>query len=259
MDVIKRKNKIVLFYSPQGGTGKSTIAVNTAIILANQGLKILLVDTAIYGSIMSILRIPQKGDAGLSSILTFLDLDIQTTNFDKFNDVLKNSIVKGTEEQNLDVLIGANPIKMEAINEIYAKAITKGLRELNYDLIIVDTSSELSEKNVILLEEADYTVIPVTQDITCGWKLVLFKEITERYLLDQNKFAIIVNKCNKYSGFNNAELEKEVGYKIIMEIPFFTKKFQNYINKGLSVYSMRNKKVQKCFINVAKAIMNIEK
>lgn len=255
MDVIKRKNKIILFYSPQGGTGKSTIAVNMAICLAKQGLKILLVDMAVYGSVISSLRIPQKGDIGLSSIITLLDLDIKTADTPRFMEVLKSSIVKIPQEANLDILPAANPIKMEAINESYANAIMNGLKNLNYDVIIIDTSSELSEKNIILLEKVNYTILPATQDISCGWKLVLFREIMERYMIEADKFRIVINKCSKYSGFNNMEFENEIGYKIIGEIPLCIKKFQNYINQGLNIYSMPNRTLKKNFSSIVKSIL----
>lgn len=255
MDVIKRNNKIIMMYSPQGGTGKSTVAVNTALLLANKGMKILLVDMAIYGSIMPMLKVHQKGETGLSAVLTFLDIYSETDDSNKFNSILEKSIIR-KEEEKIDVLIAANPIKMESINGNYAKIIFDALKTLNYDYIIVDSSSELSEKNVVFIENADCTIIPVIQDITCGWKLLTFKEVMDRCLIDQNKFRIIVNKCNKYSGFNNSEFEKEIGYNIIAEIPMLVKKFQNYINKGINICFIKNKNAQKYFINAAKAIIS---
>ena len=254
MDVSK-KNKLIVFYSPQGGAGKSTLAVNTSIFSAMFGSKTLLVDMSIYGSVVSSLKIQQSGNLGLTSVITLLDLDKGTTASSNLNEVIKNSIRENIPVDNLDVIISANPIKMEAMNENYTKKLMEVIRSLNYDNIIIDTSSELNEKNFTLLEMADYVVMPLIQDISCGWKTVLFKEISERYIANSDKIGLIVNKCNKYSGFNNTEFESEIGYKVIGEIPLFLKKYQNYVNEGISINLIKNKKAYKSFSNAAKHIL----
>ncbi|WP_084024373.1 tyrosine-protein kinase family protein [Vulcanibacillus modesticaldus] len=67
-----KNQKTILVTSPQGGSGKSTIAVNMAIHYAKKNLKVLLIDLAIYGSIPSMLKIPIRGK-GMSSLITALE------------------------------------------------------------------------------------------------------------------------------------------------------------------------------------------
>lgn len=250
-----KRNQITAFYSPQGGGGKSTIAINTAIISAMAGKKTLLVDMSIFGSVISSLKIQQRGGLGLTSIITLLDLKEDSNYLPDFEEVAKNSIIKDVCVENLDVLISANPIKMEAINKEYMQKILEIVGNLDYDNIFIDTSSELNEKNFVLLKMADSVVMPVVQDVSCGWKLLLFKEISEKYIIDSSKISLIVNKCTKYSGFNNLEFEKEIGYKIIGEIPLFIKKYQNYINEGVTINLIKNKKAYKNYYKIAKEII----
>lgn len=250
-----KKSKMILFYSPQGGSGKTTLAVNTAIFSAMAGYKTLLVDMSIYGNVISSLKIQQKGMYGLTSVITLLDLDKGLMDSSKFNEVVKNSICQNVQVNNLDVLISANPVKMEAMSDNYIKKIMEVAINLNYKTIIIDTSSELNEKNFTLLEMADYVVIPVVQDISCGWKMVLFKEILEKYIMNSEKLGLIINQCSRYSGFNNMEFEAEIGYNIIGEIPLFLKQYQNYVNEGVLINSMKNKKAYKCFSNIAQHIL----
>lgn len=252
---INKKSKLIIFYSPQGGAGKSTLSINTSIFSAMLGSKTLLVDMSIYGNVMSSLKIQQKGRYGLTSVITLLDLNEGSTTPSDFNEVVRNSIHKNIPVDNLDVLISASPIKMEALNENYIRQIIEVISNLNYDTIVIDTSSELNEKNFTLLEMADYVVMPVVQDISCGWKMVLFKEISERYIMNSEKIGLIINQCTKYSGFNNVEFENEIGYSIIGEIPLFLKQYQNYVNEGITINVMRNKKAYKSFSNIAKKIL----
>lgn len=254
---INKKSKLIAFYSPQGGGGKSTFAINTSICSAMLGFKTLLVDMSIYGNVISSLKIQQKGKYGLTTVITLLDLEGNSNVPPNFNEVVKSSIHNNIKIDNLDVLISANPIKMEAMNEDYTKKILEAIQSLNYDIIIIDTSSELNEKNFTVLQLADYVVMPVVQDISCGWKMVMFKEIAEKYITNRDNIGLIVNKCTKYSGFNNAEFENEIGYNIIGEIPLFLKQYQNYINEGITINLMKNRKAAKYFSNIAQHILEI--
>lgn len=249
-------SNIILFYSPQGGTGKSTLAVNTAIFSAIADKRTLLIDMSMFGGIMAMLKIPQKGGYGLSAIITLLELDFESAKTNKLIEVVKRSIVSGSTIDHLDVLISANPVKMDILNAKHMKIILDIARNLNYDNIIIDSSSDLCDRNIVLLDEADYIIIPVTQDVSCGWKMVLFKEVMESYSLDTNKISMVINKCSKYSGFNNNELENELGYKIIAEIPLFTKHYQDYVNEGKLIYLLRNKRAHKKFLETADIILN---
>lgn len=255
---INKKNKLIVFYSPQGGSGKSTLAINTSIFSALLGNNTLLVDMSMYGSVISSLKIQQRGKLGLTSVITLLDLNKGSTESLNFNEVIENSICKDVQVSNLDVLISANPIKMEAVNRNYTKKIMEVIKKLNYEIIIVDASSDLSERNFTLLEMADYIVMPVVQDISCGWKMVLFKEAMDRYIINSHKIGMVINKCSKYSGFNNMEFENEIGYSVIGEIPMFLKHYQGYINQGILINSMKNKKAYKNFSNIAKQILEYE-
>lgn len=253
---INRSTKMILFYSPQGGTGKSTLAINTSIFFSSFGIKVLLVDMSVYGSVASIKRIPLKGGIGLTAILTLLDLDIENIDDNRLNEVIKSSIVNSGVNKNFDVLLSGNPIKMEAINGRYCKTLIDGFNKLDYDFIIIDTSSELSEKNMLLFENVNYCVVPVIQDISCGWKMVMFREVIDKCRIDKNKFGIIANMCSKYSGFNNMEFEKEIGYEVLAEVPYFAKRYQSFINEGILINLMKNKRANKCFLNTTRLLLN---
>lgn len=253
----KRGQKIILFYSPQGGSGKSTLAVATAIFGVKEGFKTLLVDMASYGGVCSMLKIPQKGDKGLSAFITLLDIHNQEAKLLEITEMVKNSIAHDVLEINLDVLTSANPVKMEAMNGNYTKTILNILKSFQYDLIVIDTSSELNEKNLICIELSDNVVIPVIQDLSCGWKVLQFKEVMEKYSISDEKFKLIINKCSRYSGFHNMEFEHEIGYRLEGEIPLYAKQFQEYVNAGVQIHLIKNKKVNKAFKNIANKLLNI--
>lgn len=251
-----KTSKLILSYSPQGGTGKSTMAINAALIYATKGFRTLLVDMSLYGSVISTLKIRQKSGQGLSAVVNTLELQTSESEGTDENAVktTKAAITKSVGMTELDVLVSANPIKMEGLNENSTLEIVKVLRQLDYDLVIIDTSPELSIKNLVLIDKVDYILLTAIQDVSCGWKMLMFKEIAQRFSIPIEKFGVIINRVSKFNGFNNKEFELELGYKILCEFPEYAKELQAPVNKGELVTSKYNKKVYASFEEMAKSI-----
>lgn len=253
-----KKSKIILSYSPQGGTGKSTMAINAALIFATKGFKTLLVDMSLYGSVISTLKIRQKSGIGLSALINTLELSTGESESANENAIktAKSAITKGVGASDLDVLISSNPVKMEDLDDNLTMQIVEVLSQLEYDLVIIDTSPEISIKNLVLLEKVDYVLLTAIQDVSCGWKMIMFKDIAQRFSLPSEKFGVIINRVSKFNGFNNKEFEQELGYKILSEFPEYFKEMQAAVNKGVLVTSKYNKKVYASFEEMAKSIHN---
>ncbi len=105
--------KIFLMYSPQGGSGKTTLALYTSIKSALLGKKTLLVDMSAFGSIYSHLKLNIDQTEGLSDVLSIMKLEQFEGTFEEVID----SSLHETHIQNLRVLISANPIKVEGMKE----------------------------------------------------------------------------------------------------------------------------------------------
>ena len=207
-----KESRTILSYSPQGGTGKSTFAVNMALIYASHGLKTLLLDMSLYGSVISALKIRQKSGLGLAGIINLIELKRNSNiSIENYVEMAGSSILRNCSNTGLDVIISANPIKMEGLNENSTNMLMKIVQGFGYDVVVIDTSPELSIKNLVLIDKSDYVLLSAIQDVSCGWKVLLFKEVAERFNIDKNKIGIIINRCNKFSGFNNKEFESEIG------------------------------------------------
>jgi MinD-like ATPase involved in chromosome partitioning or flagellar assembly len=253
--MIKKESRILLSYSPQGGTGKSTFAVNIGLVYASMGLKTLVLDMSVYGSVVSALKIRQKPGIGIAGIINTIDLNRnEKISVQEYVEKAAPSIVNNVSNTGLDVIISANPIKMEALNENSTNVIMKIVKNFGYDIVLVDTSPELSIKNLVLIDKANYVLVSAIQDVSCGWKMMMFKEIADRFKIDRQKFGLVINRCSKYSGFNNREFESEIGYKILYEFPEYTKDFQNYVNKGHLITSKYNTRLVRDFVSISKTL-----
>ena len=249
-----KKQAVILITSPQGGSGKSTIAVNLAIHYAKQNIKVLLIDMAGYGSLPSMLKIPVRG-VGMSSLITAME---QTDNLQMDESILqyfKDSLVIYNDIRNLHLLLSASPLKMEKLTKKQTDFILQVARKENYQMVIIDTSSELCQRNISCIENSDYILIPTLQDVTSGWKIILFKEIMDSLNISKDKVALVVNRSSKYSGFNNKELETEIGYSVLAEIPELAKVIQKHVNTGVPIEASGRKKAQKPIHELARQVL----
>jgi capsular exopolysaccharide synthesis family protein len=141
--------KVILVTSALPEEGKTTTAINSAIVLAQKGTRVLLVDADLRRSgVHQALGIRPRG--GLSTVLTG-------------DDKLENVIVPWPPMPNLSVLPAGPP--PPSPSELLGSAVMKSLlaqwRE-QYDHIVIDTPPALSVTDPVLLSvEADAVVLVI--------------------------------------------------------------------------------------------------
>jgi cellulose biosynthesis protein BcsQ len=235
------KQAVILLTSPQGGSGKSTLAVNMAIHYAKLNIKVLLMDLAGYGSLPSMLKIPIRGK-GMSSLITAMEQSENKFETDQFNTYFRDAIIPHQDFDSLHLMLSSSPLKMEKLSLQNTTLLLETAKNENYQIIIIDSSPELSERNIACIERADLILIPTLQDVTSGWKLILFKEILNNLNIPRERVSLIINRCNKYSGFHNQEFQQEVGYPIIYELDDLSKVIQRFANLGVPAVNSGKRK-----------------
>lgn len=161
-----RELKTLLFTSASPGDGKSTTAANTAIVFAQEGKKVLLIDADMRKPTVHQTFHLING-TGLSNVLTR-----QAT----ISEVAKES---GTEGLHI---ITCGPIPPNPAELIGSKTMEAVLEEmkLEYDMIIFDSPPVLSVADAqILSNRCDGTILVVNSGITEKDSAVKAKEALE--------------------------------------------------------------------------------
>ncbi|MCP5095649.1 MAG: response regulator/pilus assembly protein, partial [Chloroflexi bacterium] len=130
---IQSEGNILAIFSPKGGAGCTTIAINTAVSLAKQNYRTVLVDGSLqFGDIEVMLHMKP-----MTSIV-----DVSDENSELDSDLI-SSVVQ-LHRSGVHVLLA--PPRPEMAEEVSDKSIKRLLEALrmNYDFIIVDTSSYLT-------------------------------------------------------------------------------------------------------------------
>ncbi len=102
MEIPPHPHKVLAIGSGKGGVGKSTIAVNLAIALAQQGLKIALLDADIYGPSIPVMlglrrlspRLEKQADGSIK-VLPFVKFGIKALSIGFFMEEARSVIWRG--------------------------------------------------------------------------------------------------------------------------------------------------------------------
>lgn len=254
---VKSRTIIIAFYSPQGGTGKTTISFNLAINYALKKLKVLFVDLGLFSSIDNYFNQKAPGK-GINYLFSILRQDSSILNIDTGISYIKDAVHSFLPE-HLDVLISDNPVIMDGIafDEMCQLLDIIAASRL-YDVVIVDMSSELSERNMAAMFRAQHIILVINPDVSAIHKLVSFKNnVASKIALSDAKIEIVANKCIRQASVVADEICDITGYEVIERIPEGYTEVLSGINAGIpaamaghSTFNIHIKRVGARYMNV---------
>lgn len=210
----QRRN--VVFFSPKGGTGKSSLAINLAIQFASKNVRVLLVDFAVFGNIGVKLQIPNP-QKGFNTI--FSSLKSGGGKFTKLDNLMRNNITTYSRNKiKFDVLPCDFPINMLKVDIESIQYLNTKISELDYDIVLIDTSSQHSKLNSFLFSNATDIVVLATPDSASTWNLIHNVEIMRSLNCDK-KCSLVINMFMDDINFVQKEIETEMPYPLISTIP----------------------------------------
>lgn len=200
------KSKLISVYSPVGGAGKSTIAINACINCARGGLRVF------YANFESISSIPyffenSLGNNHLSnyeSNCNFSNIIFAMKERDK-NLHMKVEGVKFTDS-TYDIHYILPPDSALEMEEIQPEEVSYYLNEVrstgNYNIIFADLSSTLDLKSITVMEESDEIILVCIPDYISRLKIISFYKEIQLYqkrkginLLE--KMTLVINKYDE--------------------------------------------------------------
>jgi pilus assembly protein CpaE len=175
-------SRIIAVFSPKGGSGCTTVAVNVAVSLARSGHQTALVD----GSF-------QFGDVGLMLNLknpaTILDLVDRQGDLDP--DLI--STILATHRSGVKVLLAPpRPEMAELIPLDKVKLILEQLRQ-QFAYVIVDTSAYLNDMTLALLDVADEILLVTPPNLPGIKNASRFLDLTADLEYAPQKVRLVVN------------------------------------------------------------------
>ena len=217
--------KIVSIYSFKGGVGKSIIALNSSVILADKlKQKVLLIDLDLHFGDISLLTNKHTE----KNILDLVD-DAMLDNFENMSPYFY------AYTPNLDILYaplspeGADYVSKDTIKNIVA--ITKE----HYDVIVFDTGVNFHEHTLYALDASDKIFFISSMEMTSIKNSKLGLGVMKSLNYDDDKVQIVINFASEKFGISKKDIEKVFDKEVSLYIPEELKPLRLSVNRGLAL------------------------
>jgi len=223
----QRLGRIVTVFSPKGGVGKTVIAVNLALSLAQKsGRRVLLFDLDLASGDACVLYNVQPN-------LSLSELAVEMGSNPLNAAVLEKFIWRGP--YGIDLLAAPlRPEYAEVVNEGHVKEVLRVLPEL-YDFVIIDTAVGYGEINLTALDAAHLILLVTTLDIPAIKNAKSALEVLGGlgYLA---KTRLVINRLGEEYGLRLEDVENSLNTKAVASLPADIKTVAASVNYGLPFY-----------------------
>jgi len=215
--------KLLLVYSPKGGTGCSVVAINLAIALGQvTSKKVVLVDASLqFGDLAVLLNLQgHRSIADVSSQKGELDTEYLTA-------------ILAPHPSGIRVLAAPPvPEAAETIGPDQVKNILTALRQQS-DYVVVDTWSYLDDIVLAAMDLADRIVVVLTPEIPAIKSAKQFFEIAEALQFADDRIDLILNQILPRDSIRAEQLEGSLKHKIAAQLEYDPRSIRQAINQGL--------------------------
>ena len=241
-----QRGKIITFFSPKGGVGRTTISTNLAVALhQSTGQPVVLVDGSLpFGDIAVILNMSPKAKTIADLVGSFEQVDAE---------VLESVLVQ--HSTGIKVLLAPpTPEAAELITGANIKKVLETLRE-SYAYIVVDTWPSFQEQVLTMLDVADVILTLMTLEITSLKNVRVFMEIAEKLGYDEHKVQLVANRNDSSGGIKASDVEASLARKIPHTIVSDGRALVLAVNRGVPfVISHRDSQVAKDIFTLAEKL-----
>lgn len=199
-----RGSKIIAVYSPKGGVGVTTVAVNLAVALRHEThARVAVVDTSFqFGDVGVLLNLPANRTM----------TDIAEAKNDPDEDLLNG--ILAAHNSGLKVLLApSQPEQAELVTPEHVRKTLEVMKKM-FDYIVVDTGKAIHDTLLAILDSAEQIVLLSTTDISALKDAKLFFEITQKLEYPASKTLLVLNKYDGKSGINPRQIESNIKYPV---------------------------------------------
>ena len=237
---------IVSFLGTKGGTGTTTLAVNTAADIRRvTNSSTVIVDLKNGpGDVALFLGLRPR-----HSVLTALDhlawIDPMT---------LSRYVVE--HDCGLHVLAAGDEFGRPGIREI--DAVEQTLRALNslYDYVILDLGTSLMMPAAAALQLSDAIMMVANPDVPCLRNLQRLIDAVKTAGVPGERLRIILNRASEFGVLSTAQIERVLGFNIAFSVNSDYRTVASAVNSGVPVSTLRASEINGQIETIARAVAN---
>jgi len=241
-----RDGQIVAVFSPKGGVGRTTIAVNMAIAAATElGKSVVLMDGSFqFGDVGVLMNLNPKNKS-IADLVPELEAG-EPESLDTF--VINHSA-------GVRVLLAPpSPEMAELITPTAVRRVLEALRT-QHDLVIVDCTSWFNETTLAILDAADVILTILSLEITSIKNMRLFLEVADQLGYEHGKVKLVLNRADSSLGIRVTDVENSIGRKVDHTIVSDGRSVVYALNRGVPFFlSNREAEVSQDVLRLAQVV-----
>jgi pilus assembly protein CpaE len=200
--------RVVTVFSPKGGVGKTTVAVNLALALTDKGArKVCLVDLDLA-----------FGDVAITMQLFPTHTIEQAVGSE---DSIDLTMLEGllTRHQDSLMLLAAppHPDVRERVSQVLVSKILRTLRE-GFDYVVVDTAPSFDDPTLTALDETDECVVVATLDVPTLKNIKVALETLEVLDIARGHRHLLLNRADDAVGIDTDKVEAILGMEVAARV-----------------------------------------
>jgi pilus assembly protein CpaE len=240
--------QVVAVFSPKGGVGRTTVAVNLAVAAATElGKKVVLVDASFqFGDVGVLLNLNPKNKS-IADLAPELDQPgHEVESIDTF--VINHSA-------GIRVLLAPpSPEMAELIKPDGVRRVIEALR-MTHDLVVVDCTAFFNDTTLAILDAADTILTMLSLEITSIKNMRLFLEVADQLGYEGGKVRLVLNRADSALGIRVTDVEHSIGRKVDETIVSDGRSVVYALNRGVPFFlSNREAQVSQDILRLARAV-----
>jgi pilus assembly protein CpaE len=243
----REPGRVVAVFSPKGGVGRTTIAVNLAVAAASEpGREVVLVDGSFqFGDVGVLLNLNPRSKS-IADLVPELEAG-EPESLDTF------LITHSTGAKVL--LAPPTPEMAELVTPQAARRVLEVLRARS-DLVVVDCAAAFSDSTLAVLDVADVVLTVLTLEITSIKNMRLFLEVADQLGYPEDKIELVLNRADSALGIRVADVEHSIGRKVDHTIVSDGRSVVYALNRGVPFFvSNREAQVSQDVLRLARALL----
>ncbi|MBN1302882.1 MAG: response regulator [Anaerolineales bacterium] len=217
------QGKIVSIYSPKGGTGCTTVAVNLAIALHNEDTRVVIVDGNLqFGDVAVFVNEQGKN--------TIIDVAPRVDELDP--DIVDEIMIKHAGSGIHILAAPSQPAEAENVTSDQFVKVLEYLQQL-YAYVIVDTTSLLTDITLGAIDVSSSIILLTTQDIPAIKNCRLFLDVLETLGIARERIVFAMNKYDKRIAITSERIGENLKQEIVATIPLDERVVIPSVNRGI--------------------------
>ena len=238
---------VVAVFSPKGGVGRTTVAVNLAVAAATElGKRVVIVDGSFqFGDVGVLLNLNPK-----SKSIADLAPELEAGEVESLDSFVIN------HSAGVRVLLAPpSPEMADLVTPSGIKKVLEGLR-LDHDLVVVDCTAYFNDTTLAILDVADIILTMLSLEITSIKNMRLFLEVAEQLGYESGKVRLILNRADSTLGIRVTDVENSIGRKVDETIVSDGRSVVYALNRGVPFFlSNREAQVSQDILRLARTVV----